>query len=172
MCTLMHYTQNIIPQSLFRKYFKIYIHYWSFFKLSIPLSCTISIFQTNITLAFINSLAVCIKIAEIRVQIQYAGGKSIMIIKSIKAFLGQNQERETASQESGMTPQRAAHLVWSSPARTIKKPKKNTVHLKRDKWQDCKEQTTFLSNTVYDATRNSFSIQSTLCQAQNMIPAL
>lgn len=51
------------------------------FNLPLPLSCTISIFQTGITQTFINSLAVCVKIAGMGVQIHYAGGKSIMIIK-------------------------------------------------------------------------------------------
>lgn len=41
-------------------------------------------FQTNISPAFINSLAVGLKIAGIGEQIQYAWGKSIMIIKKKK----------------------------------------------------------------------------------------
>lgn len=45
------------------------------FNLPLLLSCTISIFQTGITQTFINSLAVCVKIAGISVQIHYAGGK-------------------------------------------------------------------------------------------------
>lgn len=65
-------------------------------------------FQTNISAAFINSLAVRVKIAGISVQIQYAWGKSIMITtkkKSIEAFLGHDRERKTAPQDSSMTPQ-------------------------------------------------------------------
>ena len=83
----------------------------------------------NITQAFINSLAVCIKIAGISVQIQYAGGKT-MIIQSIEAFLGQDEERKTASQESSITPQRAAPLGCSSPADTKgkRRPLCNGMH--------------------------------------------
>lgn len=132
-------------------------------------------FQTNISAAFINSLAVCVKIAGISVQIQYTWGESIMIIKkkkSIKAFLGHDRERKTASQDSSMTPQWAAHLECSSLAHTEEKKKKITGHLKRNKRQESKEQTTFLLHTVYNSTRHRFSIQTRRCQAQNMIAAL
>lgn len=90
--------------------------------------------------------------------------------KSIKAFLGQDQMRKTASQESGMTPQWAAHLVCSSPARTKGKKLQSTWSETSD--MTVKNKQPFLPNTVYNTTRNRFSIQSMLCQAQNMISAL
>lgn len=92
-------------------------------------------FQTNISAAFINSLAVRVKIAGISVQIQYAWGKSIMITtkkKSIEAFLGHDRERKTASQDSSMTPQWAAHLECSSPAHTEEKGEKNYSPLEEE----------------------------------------
>lgn len=51
----------------------------------------------------------------------------IMIIQRIKAFLGQDQERKTASQESSLTPQGAAPLGCSSPAGTKGKKKLETI---------------------------------------------
>lgn len=108
--------------------------------------------QTNISPAFINSVAECIKIAGISVRMQYALGEKYYDnqeeSRRIKAFLGHDREGKTASQDSSMTPQRAAHLQRSSTYRKKKQKNKITVHLKRNKWQDRKEQYLSASHCV------------------------